>query len=105
MDEQPRPDQEEDLPRPAPESGLPGGSNSVVGDKVPAGSSESEDIRENVVGGPEGGTHGDVAPRDEHGSKLGASAAMGGPGDSVPGGPGGGEGTPRGSEEEAGTEE
>jgi hypothetical protein len=74
MEDEPQRDQDEDLPRPAPESGLPGGGSSITGGKAPAG---SEEVRENVVGGPASETHGPVAPDDEYGSKAGASAAMG----------------------------
>ena len=75
-------DQErEELPRPVPEAGLPGGSNSVVGDKVPGAPPGREDVRQDVVGGPQGGSHEEVAPGDQFGSQQGASAAMGDSGD------------------------
>ena len=80
MNDEPRSDQErEELPRPAPESGLPGGSNSVVGDKVPPGSQEA--VKEELDAADTGRGHGEVAPGDEYGSRLGASAAMGEAGD------------------------
>ncbi|PZR88993.1 MAG: hypothetical protein DLM67_19790 [Candidatus Nephthysia bennettiae] len=81
MEEQPRPEQEEDLPRPAPESGLPAGGSSIAAGKAPPGTSETEDVRENVVGGPSEETHGPVAPGDEHGSQMGAAAALSGTGE------------------------
>ena len=81
MEEQPRREDEEDLPRPVPESGLPAGGSSIAGGKAPAGTSEHEDVRENVVGGPAPETHGPVAPGDEHGSQTGAAAALSGSGD------------------------
>jgi hypothetical protein len=67
---------EEGLPRPVPESGLPGGGSSVTGGKAPPGSAETEDVRENVVGGPADETVGPVEPDDKFGSKRGAAAAM-----------------------------
>jgi hypothetical protein len=78
MEEQPRTEQEEDLPRPAPDSGLPAGGSSIAAGKAPPGTSETEEVRENVVGGPSSQTHGSVAPGDEHGSQTGAAAAMSG---------------------------
>jgi hypothetical protein len=81
MEEQSRPEQVEDLPRPAPESGLPAGGGSIAAGKAPPGTSESEDVRENVAGGPSEQTHGPVAPGDEHGSQAGAAAAMSGTGE------------------------
>jgi hypothetical protein len=69
---------DEDLPRTAAESGLPRGGNSIAGGKAPAG---SEEVRENVAGGPASETHGPVAPGDEYGSKAGARAAMQGTGE------------------------
>jgi hypothetical protein len=67
---------EEDLPRPVPESGLPGGGSSITGGKAPPGSAETEDVRENVVGGPADETGGPVEPDDKYGSKRGAAPAM-----------------------------
>jgi hypothetical protein len=78
MEEKPRPTQEEDLPRPAPKSGLPAGGSSIAGGKAPPGGPDTEDVRENVVGGPSAETHGPVAPGDEHGSQTGAAAALDG---------------------------
>jgi hypothetical protein len=78
MEEKPRPEQQEDLPPPAPKSGLPAGGSSIAGGKAPPGSPETEDVRENVVGGPSAETHGPIAPGDEHGSQTGAAAALSG---------------------------
>jgi hypothetical protein len=88
MDEDRPTDQgDEDLPRPVPGSGLPAGGSSVVAGKAPPGTPETEDVTENVVGGPADETVGPVAPDDKYGSKRGAAAAM------------------QGSEEDATTEE
>ena len=77
MDENPATEQgEEGLPRPVPESGLPGGGSSITGGKAPPGSAETEDVRENVVGGPADETGGPVEPDDKFGSRRGAAAAM-----------------------------
>ena len=77
MDDNPATEQgEEGLPRPVPESGLPGGGSSVTGGKAPPGSAETEDVRENVVGGPADEAAGPVEPDDKFGSKRGAAAAM-----------------------------
>jgi hypothetical protein len=79
MEENPRPEHDDDdLPRPAPESGLPAGGSSIAGGKAPPGSAETEDVRENVTGGPADETHGPVAPGDRYGSQTGAGAALGG---------------------------
>jgi hypothetical protein len=67
---------DEDLPRPVPESGLPAGGGSVVGGRVPPGTPETEDVRENVAGGPADETVGPVAADDKYGSKRDAAAAM-----------------------------
>ena len=77
MDDNPATEQgEEDLPRPVPESGLPGGGSSITGGKAPPGSAETEDVRENVVGGPADETVGPVEADDKYGSKRGAGPAM-----------------------------
>ena len=77
MDENPATEQgEEGLPRPVPKSGLPGGGSSITGGKAPPGSAETEDVRENVVGGSADETVGPVEPDDKFGSRRGAAAAM-----------------------------
>jgi hypothetical protein len=79
MDDDRRTEQDDEhLPRPVPESGLPAGGSSVMGGKAPPGTPETQDVREHVAGGPADETVGPVAPDDKYGSKRGASAAIGG---------------------------